>query len=118
MKFPLQQLDLTVELLIFTPQGRFLNVETCDSSWKLFPPLLISPRVSGGCLLFLFGTWQGHTAVSIVRDALQVTLRPLDRGMAVFGFLLWLDVWVPFIPAVSEELRKGEDGQQVFCYES
>lgn len=83
-------------------------------SWELFPPLLISPWVSGCRLLLLFGSCQGNTADSIVRDALQVTLRALDWGMAVCWFLLCLDVGIPFIPTVSQELREGEDGRLVF----
>ena len=89
-------------------------METCDSSWELFPPLLTSSRVCGCRLLLLFGSCQGNTAVGIIRDALQVTLRILDQGMAVCWFLLCLDVWVPYIPAVSRELREGEGGRLVF----
>ena len=49
-----------------------------------------------------------------MRDALQLTLRALDGGMAVYWFLLCLDVGIPFILAVSQELREGEDGRLVF----
>ena len=83
-------------------------METCYSSWEVFPPSLISPWVSGCRLRLLFGSCLGNTAVGIVRDALQVTLRILDRGMAVCWFHLCLDVWVPFIPTVSQELREGK----------